>query len=225
MRSALIDIPELATLGAGAPARGKHRAHIDVPLLPYGIELADADVGLGLERVALGRIDLVDVGFAAHVRDGRLAPSPIAATVAGTPFEGLVALDLRGEVPEATIDLSTGVIDVGALLRRLGVAEDIDGRADALEVRAARSGQHPARARGSARRSRRVSPAGASRCAAPADRTVAEIGVQQAIAAVPAGGRLRVRLDGTLDETPVEIEVASGTLADFARDATRCRSP
>lgn len=220
VRSPLIDVPELATLRAGAGARGKPGASIDVPLLPYSIDLEDADIGLGLERVALGRIDLIDVGFAARVREGRLPPSPVAAQLAGAPFEGLVALDLRGEIPEATLKLTTGEVDVGALLRKLGVAEDIDGRVDALQVDLLARGSTLRDLAGRSSFEARMI-GGSITVRGAAERPVAEIRVNQAVVGAPAGSRIQVELDGTLDEVPVAIQVASGTLADFARDATR----
>ena len=220
VRGPLIDVPELATLGVRTGARSPHGARTDAPLLPVGIALPDADIGFGLERVALGRIDLVDVGLAAHIRDGRLAPSPIAAKLGDAPFAGIVALDLTGKVPEAALDLAAGAIDVGRLLHGLGVAEDIDGRADALVF--------ALRARGSTVRELATQSSfdarltgGTITVRGAAGRPVAEIGVQQAIVGAPAGGPIRGHVDGTLDETPVEIEVASATLSDFAHDGTR----
>ena len=43
----------------------------------------------------------------------------------------------------------------------------------------------------------------------------------QIVARVLAGEPVRARLDGEIDQTPVRIEVTSGTLADFAGDAGR----
>jgi hypothetical protein len=218
VRSTLIDVPELETLRAkqATPADRK----IDVPILPYGIDLEDADLGLGLQRVVLGRVDLADVGFGARVREGRLSPSPFAAIFAGVPFEGRLGLDLRSDVPELSLAMSTGKTDVGALLRRLGVAEDIDGRADALQVEITGRGS---RVRDMAERSTfearllggDLAVRGASK------EPLARIRLKEAIIAAPPGKRIAARLDGALDDTPVEILVWSGTLADFVRDATK----
>ena len=218
VRSTLIDVPELETLRArpSTPADGK----IDVPILPYGIALEDADLGLGLQRVVLGRADLADVGFGARIREGRLSPSPFAAIFAGVPFEGLLGLDLRSDVPEVTLAMSTGEVDIGALLRRLGVAEDIDGRADALQVelvgRGSRLGELTARSSFEARLL-----GGSLAVRGPGKQPSIAIKLKEAVLAAPAGKRIAARLDGVLDETPVEILVWSGTLADFARDASK----
>ena len=218
VRSTLIDVPELATLrgGPSAPADRK----IDVPILPYGIDLEDADLGLGLQRVVLGRADLADVGFGARIREGRLSPSPFAATFAGVPFEGLLGLDLRSDVPEASLAMSTGAVDIGALLRRLGVAEDIDGRAEALQVEITGRGS---RLRDMAERSTFEARllGGSLAVRGPGKQPAIAIELKEAVIAAPPGKRIAARLDGALDETPVEILVWSGTLADFARDATK----
>jgi len=162
----------------------------------------------------------VDLNLAARFRAGRLLPSPFSVKFAGTPLEGRIAADLNAAPPEATLDVSAGAFDIAALLRGLGVAEHIDGRADALKVgvracggtlrELAERSSFEARLTGG-----RITVRGA------ADLTVAEILVREATVGAPAGGPLRIRLDGLLDETPVALEVASGTLADFARDANR----
>ena len=213
LRSPLIDVPELATLRAGT-ARSS-----DVPVFPGAVDLADADLDLALQQVLLGRTDLRNVGVVAHVREGRLQPSALSGKVAGVPFAGLVGLDLRSEPPEARLDLSTGEIDVGALLRDIGAAEDIDGRADKLQLtlrgrgktlrELARLSTFEARVSGG-----RISVLGALQ------RPVAEIHVNEAVIAVLAGEPIRVRLAGKLDETALDIRLSSGTLADLLRDPT-----
>jgi hypothetical protein len=128
VRGPLIDVPELATLRASTSRSS------DEPVFPDAADLPDADLSLALQHVRLGRTDLEDVAFVGRVREARLLPSALSGTVAGVPFTGLVALNLRGDVPEARLDLSTGEIDVGALLRDIGAAEDIDGRADKVQL-------------------------------------------------------------------------------------------
>ena len=208
--AALIDVPQLAMLGRAG----------DASVLPARIDLSDADIRFEGNLVALHRIDLLDVKLAARVRDGRLAPSPIAARLAGTPLDGTVAFDPTGEVPQATLDLSASVVEVGALLRALKVAEPVQGRADALQVAVRAQGRtlHELLQRSSftARLTGgNVTVRGAR------NKPVAQIVLQQAVVDVPAGGRLRADIEGTLDDTPVTVEVVSGTLADFLSDANR----
>ncbi|MFZ4535774.1 AsmA family protein [Propionivibrio sp.] len=213
VRSSLIDAPELATLRAST---GRSN---DAAVFPDAIDLADFELDLALQHVLLGRTDLVDVGFVANIREGRLQPSTLTGKVAGVPFAGLVALDLRSEPPEARLDLSTGEIDVGALLRDMSVAEDIDGRADKLQFtlrgrgntlnELARLSAFEARVIGG-----RLSVLGALQ------RPVADIRVSEAMIGALPGEPIRARLDGTLDETALDIRLSSGTLADLLRDTT-----
>ena len=213
VRSPLIDVPELATLRVSSGRSS------DLPVFPDAADLADTDLVLALQHVLLGRTDLADVGFVARFRAGRLLPSALTGKVAGVPFAGRVALNLRGEVPEAGLDLSTGEIDVGALLRDLGAAEDIDGRADKLQITLRGRGKTPRQlARLSSFEARvsggRISVLGAL------ERPVAEFRVTEATIGALAGGPIRVQLAGTLDETALDIRLSSGTLADLLRDAT-----
>ena len=164
VRSPLIDVPELETLRAQASAPAA-TGTIDVPILPHGIDLADADIGLGLERVVLGRAELADVGFGARLRDGRLAPSPFAAMFAGVPFEGLVAAR-------------------PAERRARSLARDVH-RQDRRGCAAA-----PARRRGGHRRARRCAAGRGDRRAAARLRELAE---RSSFEARLLGGEIAVR--------------------------------
>jgi len=213
VRSRLIDAPELATLRVGTTRSD------DAPLFPDALDLADADLDLAMQRVVIGRTDLVDIRFVGRVRAGGLLPSTFSGKVAGAPLRGLVALDLRGARPEARLDLATGEVEVGALLRDIGAAEDIAGRAEKLQLslrgrgntlrELARLSAFEARVIGG-----RISVLGALQ------RPLAEFRVGEARIGVLPGEPIRLRLDGTLDETALELRLSTGTLADLLRDST-----
>jgi len=223
VRSPRIDVPELSTLRAAAPAAGAGGglgSRLDALLMPGPVSLPDADLELDVKRLALGGTDLVDVSVLARSREGRLLPSAVKGQLAGAPFAALVELDLRGELPFGELDLSTGAIDVGVLLREFGVAEDIDGRADSLHVKLiGRGNSLRAFAAQSALDVRVVG--GSMTLLGAAQRPIADIRVNEAIISTPAGEPIRVRLDGSLDRTPVKIELSTGTLVDFATDPAR----
>ncbi len=219
VRSALIDVPELASLFPERAADPKGaRTEIDVPILPRGIDLADADLGLGIARIALGRGDVVNLGLAARVRGGRMAASPFGATFAGTPFGGTVALDLRGETPEAALTMAAGNVDVGRLLRALGIAEDLEASVGQLEVELTGRGSRLAEMLERSSFAARLQ-GGRLRLRGPQRREIADIRLAEAAAAAEPGRPVAVRLDGSLDDVPIAIRIASGALADFARDA------
>ena len=215
VRGALLDVPELATLrDASRPGRPK-----DAPLLAGPIGLADVDLDLDLQQLRLGRSTLSDVGLVAQLRQGRLLPSPLRGRVAGTPFDGVVELDLRGPMPQARLDLFARQVDVGALLDEVGAAEAvIDGRADAMQFSLQGQGRDWREfVEGAELRAQLVG--GNISVRAAQQRSVAEIRLRDATLGAAPGQALRVRLDGTLERTPVQIELSSGTLAEILRDA------
>jgi hypothetical protein len=214
VRSPLIDVPELASLFPERAA-GAIGTAIDIPILPKHIDLADADIGVGLDRVALGRGELANVAVAARVRGGRMGPSPFGATFAGTPFGGTVALDLRGEIPEAALTMSAEKVDVGRLLAALGIAEDLETSVGKLEIelngRGSRLLEMLERSSFAARLE-----GGRLRARGPQRREVADVRLAEAVAAAEPGRPVVLRLDGSLDDVPIGIRIASGTLRDFA---------
>jgi uncharacterized protein involved in outer membrane biogenesis len=226
VRGPLIDVPELLSLRASPPtkpsatATAKPGARLDAPIFAAALDLPDADLELALKHVLLGRTDLVDVSLVARTREGRLLPSTVNGKLAGAPFSALAELDPRGDVPLAKLDLSTSDIDLGVLLRGLGIADDIDGRAQALHFTLQGRGNTPREFAAQAAIEARV-VGGSLTVLGARQRPVTEIRVTEATFGAAAGEPIRGRLDGTIDQTPVKIELSSGTFASFAGDATR----
>ncbi|HEX5640624.1 MAG TPA: AsmA-like C-terminal region-containing protein, partial [Burkholderiaceae bacterium] len=215
--SALIDAPELSTLRAGSDDRpGGPRS--DAPALSAGFDLPDADVEFRLRRLRLDRTDLEDLAFVAHTRDGRLLPVSVTGRVVGTPFAADVEMDLQALPPSASLALTAGAIDVGALLRGLGIAEDIEGHVQALNVQVL--GRGSTASEWVARSGFDVRVSGGSLVVRGAARSaLAEMHVGEARISAVAGEPVQARLDGEIGRIPLTVEVTSGTLAAFARDA------
>ncbi len=217
VRSARLDVPELMSLRSGvAPATPGKRGAVPPAAVPRA--LADADLALDLQQVVLERSTLQDVGLVMRIRQGRLLPSPLKLQVAGMPFEGELEADLRDELPSARLDLSTRQVDVGLLLRTLGVAEGIvDGHADALQFSL----------RGQGRDWREFVESAAARAQlvggniavrAPLQQALAQIRLHEATIAVAPAEAIRLRLEGTLDRTPLHLELSTASLPALLRD-------
>ncbi|MCC6608606.1 MAG: AsmA family protein [Burkholderiales bacterium] len=220
--SPLLDLAELATLKppVGRASQGARELALDVPLLPQSIELADADIDLAIERIVLRRTELTGVGFDARIRDGYLPPAPFRASVAAVRFDGTLGIDLRSDAPEVVVELSAVKVDVGALLRALAVAENIDAHADVLHFRlAGRGGSLDELAEHSSFAARMAGGDFALR--GPAGKTFARIEVREGVVAAAPGQPVDARLEGAIEGTDVAVQLTTGALADFARDARR----
>ncbi|MET0680765.1 MAG: hypothetical protein ABWZ41_07135, partial [Burkholderiales bacterium] len=215
VRSPLVDVPELESLfPAGAP-RGQAAGTIEVPILPHGIDLADADIGVGLERVVFARGDLTNGGVALRLRGGRMEPSVFGAAFAGVPFAGTIALDLRSDVPELAVAMGAENVNLGAMLRTMKLADDMDAAVDALRVQVLGRGRTLNELLARSSIEARLE-GGAWRIRGPAGRRVlADIRLKEVFASAPPGKPVAVRIDGTLGAAPIAIRVTSGTLSDF----------
>jgi hypothetical protein len=116
--------------------------------------------------------------------------------------------------------MSTGSVDVGMLLRTLGVAEDIDGRAGALQVKLFGRGSDLRELLQHLSLEARLQD-GNIALRGPARRVVTQIHLEQAVIAAVPGKPITVHLQGMLDTIPAELSVSTGTLDDFVRDASR----
>ncbi len=221
-----VDVAQLQTLmpqprpdtKGSAPA--EPRAMLDLPILPAGIVLDDADLRITLQRLLLPNAEVTDLRFEGQVREGRMAQAPFGATVAGTPFTGLASVDLRGQVPEVALTLAATRVDVGRLLRRLKVAEEVDAQVDALDLalllRGARLGDllEGSSLKASLR-------GGQLTLRDPAGKAMAAIAIEQGSVEAPPGAPIAVALDGLIDTTPITIRIGSGRLSELARPGAR----
>lgn len=209
LRSRLIDAVELSTLPAGAP-----------PAPGSAFELPDAELDVRLQRLLLGGTELHDVALTARTHEGRMLPVTASGRVAGAPFTARAGLERDGDMPVAKLDLSTGAIDVGALLSGLGVAQDLTGQAEGLGLRLVVRGSSPGEWARHADLEAHLDGGRVTLHGAP-QRPLVEIGFRQAFVRAAAGEPVRGRVLGTIDEQPLRIDLATGSFADFARDASR----
>jgi uncharacterized protein involved in outer membrane biogenesis len=108
---------------------------IDIPVLPEGISLADADIAVRIKRVTTNSPFAVrDLSFDGRIRDGMMSASPFAANVAGIDFSGAILLDLRTQQPHSAVWLSADELNVSSILKDLGIAHNIDAGIDHLRV-------------------------------------------------------------------------------------------
>ena len=140
----LIDVEEMQTLlpeqkeavPEAAPAAVPASANlIDIPILPSGISLADADISVRIKRItSASPVAVRDLRFDGHIRDGMMQPSPFAANVADNDFGGTIMLDLRTRQPHSVLLLSADALDIGHILSTLGIADSMDAGIDHLRL-------------------------------------------------------------------------------------------
>jgi hypothetical protein len=160
-----------------------------------------------------------DVSFDGRIREGHMYPSPFAANVADTSFNGAVLLDLRSAEPMVGLWLFATTIDVGKLLRTLGVARNLDATfsefAFNLVARSSRLGDMLSR-------SELLGSIGGGRIVLRDPNTLGEarITVDKGELRADPGKQLRLTLKGALDDVPVSIALETARayeLADLRR--------
>jgi uncharacterized protein involved in outer membrane biogenesis len=211
-RPAAASLSSGSTDGEPEPAR----ALLDIPVLPARIDLSDTDLHVAVRRVAGSELDLRDLSFDARVRDGRMLASPFAARVLGIGFEGAIALDLRGAVPEGELWLGADDADLGALLRRLALAQHVDAQVAKLVVHA--------HARGSRLvdlldRSELLAELQDGRILARDRNTGAQasFALTRGSLRADAGAPLALALEGALDGVPLTLALKTGRATELVR--------
>ncbi len=108
---------------------------IDLPILPKGINLADADITVRIKRITgSSPLEIRNLGFDGRIRDGMMSASPFEANVDGNDFKGAILLDLRTQQPHAVLWLSSIGMDIGSAMKKLGIASNIDVDVDHLRL-------------------------------------------------------------------------------------------
>ncbi|MDJ0947037.1 MAG: AsmA family protein [Kiloniellales bacterium] len=219
-----LDLAELGDLfpedpeAAGAEDQEEGFA-IDVPVLPQGIELADSDIEVTIERVVADPQDLTEIAFSSQIRDGYVAGAPLRAVFAEAAVEGSLSADLRGEVPAFGLDLRSSDVNVGDVLAQLDVAQGLELTAGLFELSLALRG---ATLRGILERSE--FSAGLSnglwRLRDPNTEGTLELRIPEGRIEARVDEPITLALDARIDQTPVKIGIRTDSLASFAGPKT-----
>lgn len=136
IKSDVIDVEQLQSLlpkvKKQAPAATQAAVSMmDIPVLPSGISLADADIAVSLKRIiSASPFSVRDVRFDGQIRDGVMPISPFSAKVAENNFTGAMSLDLRTRQPHALIWVAADALDVGSVLKKIGLTSDVEADVD-----------------------------------------------------------------------------------------------
>lgn len=132
LSGALLDVEQLQSLlpearnNSPAPASAAINM-MDIPILPRGISLADADISVSLKRITSATpFSVRDIHFTGQIRNGMMPISPFSANVAENNLSGAMSLDLRTQQPHAVIWVAADGLDAGSVLKKIGVANNID---------------------------------------------------------------------------------------------------
>ena len=106
VRGPLLDLPQLLTLQAPGPVQPASGPRRDAPTASFAPGLPDVDLGVDVQRVLLGRTELLELGLVAQLRDGQLVAAPVRGRLAGAPMSARFELDLRdsGAAGEPGVD-------------------------------------------------------------------------------------------------------------------------
>ncbi len=218
-----IDLQELESLMPAPRVRKESspdRPILDIPILPQGIDLTDADIEVRVRKFAGSQLEVRDVAFDGRIREGYMHPSPFAAIVADTGFSGAVLMDLRGTEPSAGLWLFAGNIDAGSLLRKFGIAANIDATFTEfginLVARSSRLGDMLAR-------SELLGQIGGGRIILrdPNTRAEARIAVDKGELRADPGMPLRLAIKGSLDDVPVSVSLETARADELVNPRLR----
>ncbi len=210
-----IDIRELESMipKSDKPA-GSEGPVLDIPILPQGINLSDADIEVRIRSFAGSPLEVADLSFDGRIRQGFMHPSQFGAKVAGTAFRGAISLDLRGAEPSAGLWLFANNLDIGALMRKLGMNAKLDATfnefAFYLAARASRLGDMLGR-------SELVGSIGGGRVTLrdPNTGSEARIVIEKGELRAEPGAPLRLNLNGAIDEVPIVLALDTARAEDL----------
>jgi hypothetical protein len=222
INGSLIDVEQLQALlpeSADKAPTAKPAAvnMIDIPILPSGISLADADIAVRIQRIANSSpLAVSEMRFDGNIRDGMMNASPFAVHVAESEYKGAIMLDLRTQQPHVVLWLSAEAINIGSILKKLDIVNDLDAGVGyvnlQLDLHSSRLGQLLERS----------------------ELTMGFEGGHLTLQDANTGGKMRIALDsgelksapgapvyldllGSLDAVPISIAIQTAKAADLIR--------
>ena len=187
---------------------------LDMPILPHGVKIVDADLDFTADRVRLQPVDVTNMVFKGRIREGRLKMSPFEARLANVSFKGNLSLDLRGQEPVAMLNVSSEHVDVGHLLREFQIVERSEMKARRLSV--------DLTLRGSELRTimeksevTMVLEDGVTIVRDPNSQSSLEIRIVKSTLSSIPGKPTAYEIDGRIETIPVKIRIETHPLASF----------
>ena len=138
LRSSYLDLDEIGAVFAATEQPESTRT--DAPdgerrLFPAGVTLPPVDLDLTFDGVHARKLDLQALSISGRLRAGLIDDARISVVVEDDVLlRGNLELDLRRSPAEGALNVAAENVDIGRLLRKLEVSDDLHLRADALEI-------------------------------------------------------------------------------------------
>ena len=188
-----------------------------MPIIPQKIELDDADIDIGIDRIGLRAFDIKALSLSSRIRDGQVKNSPFKATANKVQLKGQLSLDLRTTVPEFRFKIDTTRVDIGLLLAELNVAKGLDAVVDGfgldLHIKGSNLRTILKRSEFTARMKN-----GKWILKDPNTDGTLEIQIIKCNVVASAGKPVVWNIEGRIKEEPVKIQIKGSSLAALADD-------
>ncbi len=189
---------------------------INLPLLPQGLSIQDADLDVAIDTLLLGKHQLEQIKLRAFARDGWLQNAPFSGEFAQSQIAGNVTLDLRRSPLRMDFSLASERPNVRQLLKQLNIAEQVDLTLERAELELVLSGDNPAELLANTRLSAKLL-GGQWHLVDPNTKASVNIALNQGRLSASSQQPLRLALTGQVKQLPLALEVSSLSLADFSQ--------
>lgn len=132
-----VNDPELPQVEQAVPTQG---VNLDVPLLSNEIIIADADISLAVDKLNWANQQVEAMAFKGQIRNGQMPASPFSATYAGSQYQGDLAFSIDAATIGAQLNLSVNNPDIGTIMSRFDVTDELDMRLKRAQIAVALSG-------------------------------------------------------------------------------------
>lgn len=125
---------DMAVLGAAAGDSGKGKSRDRVfssdPLPVDALQWLDAKLQFDAKTIEVGGTSLEDATLNLSIKDGNLTVSLFRGRLAGGALDGSMQLKSQVKPTNVSVKLTVDKIDVGRLMKEMGVADDLAGHAN-----------------------------------------------------------------------------------------------
>ena len=178
----------------------------DLPILPSGLSFGDAMVELTVDRLYREPVDLTNIRASLDFRSGQLEPSPFSFDYLGTEFNGDLHLDLRGDLPRFSLDLTGSAKALDQILDQEDLISDARVNAEQLEVSIAATGATVRQIVKSAEVSGRITNVHLPISLPESSRTL-DVHLADLRISGPEGEPIVLESEGFLDQEPLHLRI------------------
>ncbi len=194
--------------------KAQDKLSFNIPILPQGIDLTDANINVGLAKVDGAALPITNIAFKVNIKDGFIGTSPFSVDVNDIHNHGAIYLDLRSTDPVVKFWFASNHANIGDILKQLKLSQNIEANFEQLTLYMESHATLLGDLIGQAKMLGDLTQ-GTVSIKDPQTKKSVQIRIDAGAMTAAPNEKIALKLEGAINENPIDIKVETGTAKDL----------